>query len=101
VTAGFGLLGFLYAGLALGGAWRSRAQPGVLLLVMFLAIRTVYLTQLQTVEPRYVMVCFPAILALSALALGKRDGLAHCPSPRFPVVWKHPQETPAGVMHRE
>lgn len=101
VTAGFGLLGFLYAGLALGGAWRSRAQPGVAFLLMFLVIRTAYLTQLQTVEPRYVLVCFPAILALSALALGKREGLAHCPSQGFPVRWKHPQEAPADVIPRE
>lgn len=101
VTAGFGLLGLLYVGLALRGAWRSRTHPGVALLLMFLAIRTVYLTQLQTVEPRYLMVCFPAILALAALGLGKRDGLAHCPPQRFPVRWKHPQEAPAGVIHRE
>jgi 4-amino-4-deoxy-L-arabinose transferase-like glycosyltransferase len=101
VTAGFGLLGLLYAGLALGGAWRSRAEPGVALLLMFLAIRTVCLTQLQTVEPRYVLVCFPAILVLGALALGKREGVAHCPPLRNPVRWKRPQEAPAGVIHRE
>jgi hypothetical protein len=101
VTAGFGLLAFLYAGLALGGAWRSRAQPGVALLLTFLAIRTAYLTQLQTVEPRYVLVCFPAFLALGALALGKREGVAHCPPLGFPVRWKRPQEAPAGVIHRE
>lgn len=101
VTAGFGLLGFLYAGLALGGAWRWRGQPGVALLVMFLAIRTVCLTQLQTVEPRYVLVCFPALLALGALALGKREGVAHCPPLSLSVRWKRPQEAPAGVIYRE
>jgi len=36
------------------------------------AIRTVFLTQLQTVEPRYVIVCYPVILALGALAWSER-----------------------------
>jgi hypothetical protein len=34
-------------------------------------IRTALLTQLPTVEPRYVVVCFPAVAALGALALVK------------------------------
>jgi hypothetical protein len=71
VTAGFGLLNFAYLGLALAGAWRCRNCPGLALLIAFLATRTVFLTQLQTVEPRYVMVCFPAVLALGAQAWAK------------------------------
>jgi hypothetical protein len=31
-------------------------------------IRTAFLTHLQTVEPRYVMECFPVVLVLCALA---------------------------------
>jgi hypothetical protein len=68
VTLGFGFLGFVYAGLALIGVARFRIQPGVALLITFLVIRTALLTQMQTVEPRYVIVCFPAVLALGALA---------------------------------
>jgi hypothetical protein len=68
VTLGFGFLGFVYAGLALSGVARSRTQSGVVLLITFLVVRTAFLTQLQTVEPRYVIVCFPAVLALGALA---------------------------------
>lgn len=37
-------------------------------LILFVAIRTVAMTQLQTVEPRYVIECFPVIVALGALA---------------------------------
>jgi 4-amino-4-deoxy-L-arabinose transferase-like glycosyltransferase len=69
VTAGFGILGFIYAGLALVGAWRVRSQSGVAFLATFVILRTALLTQLQTVEARYVIVCFPLILALGALAL--------------------------------
>src|SRR5947207_11422064 len=31
-----------------------------------LVVRTAFLTQLQTCEPRYVLVCFPALLAMAA-----------------------------------
>jgi hypothetical protein len=37
-------------------------------LILFVAIRTVAMTQLQTVEPRYVIECFPVIVVLGALA---------------------------------
>jgi hypothetical protein len=40
-------------------------------LVLFVAIRTVAMTQLQTVEPRYVIECFPVIVALGALVWAK------------------------------
>ncbi|MGA2483178.1 MAG: hypothetical protein ABSF92_08675 [Candidatus Acidiferrales bacterium] len=65
-TLGFALLNFLYAGLALLGAVHWRASPGIALIVAFIVIRTAFLTQLQTCEPRYVLVCFPALLALGA-----------------------------------
>jgi hypothetical protein len=68
VTLGFGLLNLLYVSLLLLGGWRSRAQPAFALLIAFVAIRTAFLTQMQTVEPRYVSVCFPALLALCAQA---------------------------------
>lgn len=68
VTLGYAILGFVYTGLALAGAWRCRSHPAWVFLISFLALRTALLTQLQTVEPRYTIVCFPMILALGALA---------------------------------
>jgi hypothetical protein len=67
VTFGFALLNVLYVAIFLAAAWPCRANPGVLLIVTFIAIRTAFLTQLQTCEPRYVLVCFPALLAVAAL----------------------------------
>jgi len=70
VTVGFFLLNAFYVALALWGAWRvSRESPSlrlaVALLFGYLLLRTVFLTTLETPEPRYVLVCFPALLALA------------------------------------
>jgi hypothetical protein len=66
VTLGFALLNILYVVMFLAAAWCCRSNPGVLLFVVFILIRTAFLTQLQTCEPRYVLVCFPALLAIGA-----------------------------------
>jgi hypothetical protein len=71
VALGFGFLNFVYVGLASFGAWRCRKHPAVAMLIAFVVIRTALLTQLQTVEPRYVVVCFPALMALGAQAWGR------------------------------
>lgn len=76
VTAGLGLLNFFYVGLAVAGACRSLRRPprndsqhrfGLALLVTFILVRTAFLTQIETPEPRYVLECFPAVLSLAAL----------------------------------
>jgi len=73
VTLGFALLNICYVGMAIVAAWFCRWNPGILLIVTFIIIRTAFLTQLQTCEPRYVLVCFPALLALGAqLFAGRR-----------------------------
>src|SRR2546430_551533 len=66
VTLGLALLNVLYVVLALAAAWRCRTNLGVLQIVTFIVVRTAFLTQLQTCEPRYVLVCFPALLAVGA-----------------------------------
>ena len=66
VTLGLALLNVLYIALGLAAAWSWRLNPGVLLIVAFIVLRTAFLTQLQTCEPRYVLVCFPALLAIGA-----------------------------------
>jgi 4-amino-4-deoxy-L-arabinose transferase-like glycosyltransferase len=71
VTVIFALLDFAYIALGIVGAWRYRMSAGCALVVLYLVIRTTLLTQLATVEPRYVVVCFPAVAALCALAFVK------------------------------
>lgn len=68
VTLGFGILGIAYAMLAVRGLWRWRGGTAGTFLILFVAIRTLAMTQLQTVEPRYVIECFPVVLVFGALA---------------------------------
>jgi 4-amino-4-deoxy-L-arabinose transferase-like glycosyltransferase len=63
----------IFALLAVIGLWRTRARPGVALLVAFAILRTVFFAYfVDTPEPRYVLECFPAAIALGALAFERR-----------------------------
>ena len=77
VTTLFFVLNLLYVGLGLWGAarlWRSNAaaRPAVAFLALFILLRTAFLTTLETPEPRYVLVCFPALIALGAQLFARR-----------------------------
>lgn len=77
ITLGLFFVNIFYVALALWGAahiWRqsSDARASVVLLACFVLIRTAFLTTVETPEPRYVLVCFPAVIALAALAFAPR-----------------------------
>lgn len=89
-VAGFAALGYLYVALAIAGiafAWRAgRASSasnlqgawnlwGISLLVAYFIVRTAFLTTVEAPEPRYVLSCYPAVLALIALLFA--DGWRH------------------------
>jgi hypothetical protein len=76
------VLGYLYVALATGGvwlAWRTRRESGkagtlaeanlwgIALLLAYLLVRTAFLTTVEAPEPRYVVSCYPGVLALIAL----------------------------------
>jgi len=78
VTIGFFLLNLLYIFLALWGAacvWGAQPElrAVVAFLALFVVLRTAFLTTLETPEPRYVIVCFPVILALAAQVWPQRE----------------------------
>jgi hypothetical protein len=71
VTVGFFLLNIAYVGFAIAGAirlWRRSAavRPALAMMILFVVLRTAFLTTIETPEPRYVLVCFPIVLALAA-----------------------------------
>jgi hypothetical protein len=91
-TGGFAILGYVYMALALLGigiAWREgratgklnlRGQPhfwGIGFLVAYLLVRTVFLTTVEAPEPRYVVSCYPAVLAMIALLFARKRSIQH------------------------
>jgi len=67
VTLGLAILNAIYVLLALAGAWIARRRPGVALLILFCVVRTLFFARfIETPEPRYVLECFPALIALGA-----------------------------------
>jgi len=77
VTVLFFVLNTAYVGLALWGAcclWSyTGARAAVVLLLFYVVVRTAFLTTLETPEPRYVLVCFPVLLALAAQVIAGRE----------------------------
>jgi hypothetical protein len=75
VTVGLFLLNIAYVALAIWGAarlWRRSAavRPALGVLIVFVLLRTAFLTTLETPEPRYVLVCFPILIALASQVFG-------------------------------
>jgi len=67
VTLGLVLVNGILVAMALAGAWIARRQPGCAFLIAFIIVRTLFFTHfVETPEPRYVLECFPAVLALAA-----------------------------------
>jgi 4-amino-4-deoxy-L-arabinose transferase-like glycosyltransferase len=86
VTVSFFLLNLGYMALALIGAWRYRGNPATICLALFILIRTGFITMHGTVEPRYMLVCFPALIALGAAAVIKpRDANSTAASRAAPL----------------
>ena len=77
VTSLFFVLNIIYVGLGIWGAarlWRSNpaSSATISLFLLFIVLRTAFLTTLETPEPRYVLVCFPALIALGAQVFARR-----------------------------
>jgi hypothetical protein len=69
----FALGNIFFIGLGLAGTWAARGRPGVAFLIVFIVVRTVFFAYaVETTEPRYVLECFPALLALGAQAFSSR-----------------------------
>jgi len=72
------IVNFIYLALALAGAWMARHRPGAAFLIAFIIIRTAFFTKfVETPEPRYVLECFPAVIALAAQVLTARSNATH------------------------
>ena len=73
VTLGVTVVNGIYIVLALIGAWLARRRRGVALLVTYCVVRTLFFARfVETPEPRYVLECFPAVIALAAQVFALR-----------------------------
>jgi hypothetical protein len=73
VTLGLSVVNVIYIALALAGAWLARRRPGWALLILFCLLRTLFFVKfVETPEPRYVLECFPAVIALAAQVFASR-----------------------------
>jgi hypothetical protein len=66
-TLGLVVINGVYVALALAGFFIARPWPGFPFLIAFIVVRTVFFAYaVETTEPRYVLECFPALIALAA-----------------------------------
>lgn len=73
VTLALSVVNVIYIALALAGAWLARRRPGWALLILFCSVRTLFFVKfVETPEPRYVLECFPAVIALAAQVFASR-----------------------------
>lgn len=71
------LVNCFYVALALAGAWIVRGSPGCAFLIVFIVLRTIFFAGFADApEPRYVLECFPALIALAAQVFGTRPQLS-------------------------
>jgi hypothetical protein len=69
VTLTLIFVNIVYMLLAFVGGWMARGRPGWALLILFIVVRTAFVVYfVDTPEPRYVLECFPAVIALGAQA---------------------------------
>jgi hypothetical protein len=77
VTTLFFFLNIFYLALAAWGVCKLWKWPGVraalAMLLFYILARTVFLTTVETPEPRYVLECFPALLAFGAQVFALHD----------------------------
>jgi MFS family permease len=67
VTLGFTTVNGVYVLLAIVGAWIARRRPGLAFLLVFCVVRTFFFAKfVETPEPRYVLECFPAVIAIAS-----------------------------------
>jgi hypothetical protein len=76
-TLGLVAVNALYLALAIWGAWLARDRGGWALLVVFILVRTIFFSiYVEAPEPRYVLECFPAVIALAAQPFARRSQLS-------------------------
>ncbi|HKQ88357.1 MAG TPA: glycosyltransferase family 39 protein [Candidatus Acidoferrales bacterium] len=73
MTLALAALNVAFVVLAVIGLFKARGRPGVAFLLLFVILRTIFIASFaDSPEPRYVLECFPVVLAFGALTFEKR-----------------------------
>jgi 4-amino-4-deoxy-L-arabinose transferase-like glycosyltransferase len=79
LAVALGIVGLVYVGMAAAGLVMARTIPFFGFLLMFVMVRSIFLSTLENPEPRYTLECYPVVIILAAVLVGKR------PEPRSGV----------------
>jgi hypothetical protein len=66
VSLAFGVINLAYVALGIAGLVRSRALSGIGLLLLFVALRSLFLGTIENPEHRYTLECYPVIIVWAA-----------------------------------
>ncbi len=69
IAAAFALLNLALLAVAAWGLRKSRGSPYLGMLLSFVVVRTLLVAWISTAEPRYVLECYPVVLALAGVAV--------------------------------
>ena len=73
VSIVFGLINLLYIGLAIAILRRVRCLCYAGLFILFLLLRSLFLSTMENPEPRYTLECYPPIIAAAAFLIDKSN----------------------------
>src|SRR5262249_32304959 len=63
-----GVINLAYVGAGLIGVARVHMAPGVVLLFVFVILRSLFLSTLENPEPRYTLECYPMLVVMASAA---------------------------------
>ena len=73
LAVSLGLIGLFYVLAAIGGVFWGRLLPPAGMLLLFVALRTAFLSTLENPEPRYTLECYSVVIVLAAALLARRS----------------------------
>jgi hypothetical protein len=71
LAVGLGIIGLVYVGLAGAGLVKARNTTFFGVLLTFVVVRSIFLSTLENPEPRYTLECYPVVIILAAVILGR------------------------------
>lgn len=72
LAVSLGVIGIFYVGAGIGGIFFGRLLPPSGMLLLFVLLRTAFLSTLENPEPRYTLECYPVIIVFAAALLARK-----------------------------